>query len=46
MIREVSHVWFSNMNYCLARGSFPGKRVFFGGLFRENGARHLLGLVS
>ena len=37
---------FSNMNHCLARGSFPGKRVFFGGLFRENGAWNLLGLVS
>ena len=29
------------------KGSFPGKRVFFGGmLFRENGARKALGQVS
>ena len=29
---------------CLAKGSFPGKKVFFGGLYlRENGARKAFG---
>ena len=32
---------------CLARGSFPGKRVFLGGLYCwENGARNAFGEVS